>query len=125
MDPEKPEGDSYVYREAYRNRDIFIVIGYGEIVTRRNEGDRPLNPCATPRFLLEQPTHHESMVEIDGRTAKSWIDRSNQTEFTTARICFPPDDRDVVLIVGAEYKDDRAFEIAQQIFTSIRFQENR
>jgi hypothetical protein len=50
--------------------------------------------------------------------------RSNQAEFTTAGICFPPDEQDVVLMVGAEYKDDRALEIVKQIFKSIRFKEN-
>jgi hypothetical protein len=125
MEPAELEGDSFVYREAYRNRDISIVVGYGEIVTRRNEGDRPLNPCDTPRSFLGRPTYQESILEVDGGRAKFWTDRSNQPEFTTAGICFPPDDKDVVLIVGAEYKDDRALEIVKQIFNSIRFKDNR
>jgi hypothetical protein len=123
MEPEKLEGDSIVYREAYRNRDISIVIGYGEIVTSRNEGDRPLNPCETTRSLLGQPTYRESIVDVDGRRAKLWVDRSNQPEFTTAGICFPPDDQSVLLTVRAEYENDRALEIAHQIFTSIRFKD--
>ena len=61
MEPDKADGDSFVYREAYRNRDIFIVIGYGEIVTRRNKDDRPLDPCDTPSFLRELPAFQESI----------------------------------------------------------------
>lgn len=116
---------SFAYYEAYRNQEILIGIGLGEIFPRRLTGDRPVDACETPRSLTEQPTYRESMTEIDGRMVKFWLHRSNQTESTTARICFPPKNRDDLLIVTAQYKNDRALETAQQIFTSIRFNDNR
>jgi len=124
MEPTEPEGDSIAYREAYRNQEIDIVIVYGEIVPRRNEGDRPFDACIS-RSPIERPTRRESIIDIDGRRAKLSIDRTYQPEFTTARVCFPPNDQGIQLIVVVDCKNDRALETAQQIFTSIRFKDNR
>ena len=121
MKPSRLIGDSFAYREAYNNQEIYITIVYGVIMPRRNERDRPFDACDTPASLLEEPTYHESVIDIDGRKANLSIDRHVQPKYNIAHVCFHPDDEGVQLIVVANCRDERALETAQQIFTSIRF----
>ena len=106
-------GDSDSYREAYSNKDINITIVYGEHPS-----------CETARHLRERPTYHESNVDIDGRKAKLGIDRYNQPEPISARLCFlDPDAGGRKLSMLAFCKDDRALKTVERIFASIKFRD--
>ena len=69
MKPSELIGDSFAYREAYRNHNIDITISYGSAhpPTQRTE---PIDPCVTPQNLLEESTYHESVLDIAGKKAK-------------------------------------------------------
>lgn len=125
MKPAELVGDSFAYREAYSNQEIYIVVSYGEVLPRRHEHDRPFDACDTSASLLEEPTHHESAVEINGRKAKLRIDRRLNPEYFIANVCYPPDDKGTQLIVIASGKDNRAWKTAQQIFSSVRFMDGK
>ena len=126
LKPIEPRGNSFAYREAYSNRDIKITIVYGEVIPPRPNQRDPFASCDTPRSLLEEPTYNESVIEINGRKAKLGIDRTHPPDSIIAHVCFPvADDNAMPLRVVAYCKDDRALETAQQIFTSIRFKEDR
>jgi hypothetical protein len=125
MKPAKLIGDSHAYGEAYSNREIYLTIGYGEFRPRRYEHDPPLDACDTRAIYLNDPAHRESDVEINGRKAKLAITHRFNPENMVASVCFPPDDKGIQLIVAAFGKDNRALQIAQQIFTSVKFKDNR
>jgi hypothetical protein len=123
MKPSELIGDSYAYREAYSNRDIEITIAYGAVrPPRLNQKGDQFDPCETRQSRLQEPTYHESVIELDGRKAKLRIDRYHQPKFILADVCFlNPPDRSEQLIVLAFCKNEHALETAQQIFNSIRF----
>jgi hypothetical protein len=126
MKPSELIGDSFAYREAYRNRNIEITIAYGAVrpLPRPEQRVDLVDPCETSKSLREEPTYQESVVEIDGRKANLRIDRAYQPKFILANVCFlNPPDRSEQLIVLAYCKDEHALETAQQIFNSIKFTE--
>jgi hypothetical protein len=115
MKPIEPPGDSRSYREAYSNRDLNIIMVYGEPT-----------PCDTPRYLLEGRPYRESVIDIDGRKAKIDTDYYYQPKFIVSGLCFvDADSSGMQLRVETECTDNHALETAQQIFTSIRFKDNR
>ena len=101
MKPTKLIGDSFAYREAYNNQEIYIAIAYGEVLPRRNERDRLFNACDTLPSILKDRTYHESVIDIAGRKAKFVIDDHLRPESIATNVCFPPDDKGVQLIVAA------------------------
>jgi len=72
MKPSELIGDSFAYREAYRNHNIDITISYGSAhpPTQRT---KPIDTCVTPENLLEESTYHEYVLDIDGKKAKQSI----------------------------------------------------
>lgn len=127
MKPSELIGDSFAYREAYKNRDIGITIAYGAVrPSRPNQKGDLFEPCETRPPRLEESTYHESVIEIDGRRAKLRIDRHHQPEFILADVCFlNPPDRSEQVIVMAFCKNDNALQTAQQVFNSIRFKDGK
>jgi hypothetical protein len=128
MQPSELIGDSFAYREAYRNRNIEITIAYDarHPPVRPDQTGDLFDPCETQKSLREEPTYDESVVDIDGRKAKLRIDRYHKPKFILANVCFlnPPDPSEQ-LIVLAHCKDEHALETAQQIFNSIRFKDSK
>lgn len=115
MKPAELIVDSPYYREAYNNRELYVAIVYGEYA-----------PCNTPRFLLERPTYQESVIDIAGKKARLGTDSLYQPEAINARLCFLNADQEgMQLNVAAFCKDEHALETAKQIFTSIRFTDNK
>lgn len=98
MQPSELVGDSDSHREAYSNQGINITIVYGEHPS-----------CETARHLLDRPTYHESVIDIDGRKAKLGIDRYYQPQPINAHLCFlNSDDGGMRLSMVAFCRDDRA-----------------
>ena len=120
MKPAQILGDSFAYREAYRNREIYITIVYGEMSPNRDERGLPFDGCDTPAWLLKESTYRESVINIDGRNAKLSIDRDPQSDIGV-RLCFPPDEKGVQFILSADCRNERAVQTARQIFSSVRF----
>jgi len=115
MEPSRLIGDSPSHREAYSNKDINITIVYGDP-----------DPCVTPPFLLERTSYHEFVVDIYGKKAKLGIDRFYQPEHIRVHLCFLNlDDKGMQLRALVFCKDERALEITQMIFNSIRFKDTR
>lgn len=123
MKPAELLGDSFAYREAYGNRELYLIVVYGEISPNRDKRGLPFDACETPSSLLNQPTYQESVIDIDGRKGRLGIDRHLQSEYVIANLCLHPDEKGVQLILSVNCKDDRALQTARQIFTSIRFKE--
>ena len=123
MKPSKLIGDSPAYREAYSNRVINITIVYGEAIPlRRNQSDSRFDQCDTPRFLLDEPTYRESVIDIGGRKAKLGINRYHQPDYIIADVCFPKADENTTpLRVIADCRGEPGLVVAQQIFASIKF----
>lgn len=114
MWPSALMGDSLNHREAYSNRDLNVTVIYGEYA-----------PCA-PRHVPDRPSYRESIIDVGGRKAKLGIDRNYQPDHIIANVCFlKADAASMRLNVVAFCRDDRALETAQQIFSSIRFKDDR
>ena len=126
MKPSELIGDSFAYREAYRNHNIDITISYGSAhPARPNLRSEPIDPCVTPQNLLQESTYHESVLDIAGKKAKLSINRHYQPEFIMAKLCFlNPEDKSHQLILWAQCKDDLALNTARQIFNSIIFKDH-
>ena len=118
-------GEQLRYARAYRNDDIYISIMDGEVLFPDLEDEvrkRKFYSCDSPEFVTKHASYKESLIEIDGRKAKLGIARGEELGGITARLCFPgADDKSFALLVAANCKDDRAFAIARQIFSSIKF----
>jgi hypothetical protein len=126
MKPSELIGDSFAYREAYRNHNIDITISYGSAhPPRPNQRSEQIDPCVTTPNLLQESAYHESVLDIAGKKAKLSINRHYQPEFIMAKLCFlNPEDKSHQLILWAQCKDDAALNTAQQIFNSIIFKDH-
>ena len=115
MKPSELIGDLESHREAYANRDINITIIYGEPVS-----------CNTPSHLLERPTYHESVINIDGRQMKIGIDHYYQPKPINVYTCFlNTDDSGMQFRALILCKDERALETAQMLLKSIKFKDTK
>ena len=75
----------------------------------------------TPDLLLKDPTHRQMALDIGGMTARgdAWTSRSGDHVIIG---CLPNiDGHGTYLHVGARTKDERALDVARQIFASIQF----
>lgn len=125
MKPAELLGDSYAHREAYVNKDLHLTIVYGEVLPPRHEHDPIFDACELSASLQNDSAYHESIIDIHGHKAKLGIDLRLQPKYTAAHVCFPHDAEGNQLIVLAGGSDQRAMQLADQIFASIRFKENK
>jgi hypothetical protein len=114
-------GDSFAYREAYRNRDIYLTIVYGEISPRHHDQGLSYDACDRPAWIRNQHSYQESVIEVAGTKAKLAIDRHLEPKQVIADLCFPPDSERNQLILVAYCTDERAVATARQIFSSVSF----
>lgn len=120
MKPVEMLGDAPWYREAYGNKDIGITVSYGYTSIPDAKLPESLTSCDTTALEHNDPTFTTSAITIDGRTAKLTQNRDGGFIFTS--ICFAKSrDNLIPLWVAARCRNQRAVDLALEIFRSIKF----
>ena len=128
MESIEPFGDDVRYREAFRNADFSITIATDLLSPEllKESQKQSLLSCETPRSVAENPFYHESSIQIDGRKAKLGVTKAASARQLNADLCFPSSgDSSYPLRIFAICKDERALEMALQVFRSITFKRQR
>jgi hypothetical protein len=113
--------------KADEEMDMADTYGPGAFYTdsqlRWNYGYATVDLCQpTPEWLSNDPTHRETELDIGGRRANghTWTSQTSGHHFIVG--CLSDiDGYGTNLHVGASSKDERALDVARQIFASIQF----
>jgi hypothetical protein len=114
MKATEPIGDYYGPSVNYANSQLMWNYQYASV-----------DLCApTPEWLLKDPTHRESELDIGGRSAPAhtWTSPTTGNHYITSCLA-DIDGHGTHLHLGAVSKDQRALDLARQIFASIQFRQ--